>query len=150
MLYRLIPVITVFLNFIVLSGCLVAAAPDEMRDFQEAGIDTVPCLTDTIGITNTLGANASSAEYMDGTYIGESPEWTGMKVQVRIQQGRLVKVKVLKAKGTPEYYQDVVRRLPRCIEKQGNVNVDGISGATLSSDSLKEAVLDALRKAVKS
>jgi fumarate reductase flavoprotein subunit len=54
---------------------------------------------------------------------------------------------VLKVNGTPEFYQKVVDRLPDRIISKGSPDVDGISGATLSSNSMKEAIHHVLEKA---
>ena len=94
-------------------------------------------------------ADISNPEYQDGRYFGESTEWTGMEVQVQIKQGKIDDIQVLKAKGTPEYYNSVIKKLPKAIVKAGTVDVDGISGATLSCNSLKSAVAEALKKAEK-
>lgn len=85
--------------------------------------------------------------FRDGIYRAESPGWTGMAVAVHIEDGRLACVEVLKAKGTPRYYDRVVRRLPVLMKEKGSPEVDGITGATLSCNSLKEAVRAALKQA---
>ena len=83
----------------------------------------------------------------DGSYIGESTEWPEMKVEVVIEGGEIKEVKVLEDLGTPEFSQQVVELLPKQIILRGNTEVDAISGATLSSNSLKKAVSVALEKA---
>jgi uncharacterized protein with FMN-binding domain len=83
----------------------------------------------------------------DGTYTAESPGWTGMKVLIVVQKGKICNIQVLKAKGSPRFYQTVVDRMPRKIIRKGSPEVDGVTGATLSSNSLKEAVRLALEKA---
>lgn len=90
---------------------------------------------------------ASSLNLRDGIYKAESPGWTGMAVAVHVEDGRLACVEVLKAKGTPRYYNRVVRRLPVLMKEKGSPEVDGITGATLSCNSLKEAVRAALNQA---
>lgn len=90
---------------------------------------------------------ASAPNLRDGVYRAESPGWTGMAVAVHIEDGRLACVEVLKAKGTPSYYNRVVRRLPQLMKEKGSAEVDGITGATLSCNSLKEAVRAALKQA---
>ncbi len=89
----------------------------------------------------------SVQNFRDGIYKAESPGWTGMAVAVHIEDGRLACVEVLKAKGTPRYYDRVVRRLPVLMKEKGSAEVDGITGATLSCNSLKEAVRAALNHA---
>jgi uncharacterized protein with FMN-binding domain len=85
--------------------------------------------------------------FKDGIYTGVSEGWTGMEMQVMIQQGQITGIKVLKINGTPDFYQKVLDLLPERIISKGGLDVDGISGATLSSNSMKEAVGHALEKA---
>jgi uncharacterized protein with FMN-binding domain len=97
----------------------------------------------SVGTTDVKAASV----LRDGRYEAESPEWTGMRVAVQIRDGRLASVEVLKAKGTPRFYERVLRRLPDRIAERGSPEVDGITGATLSSNSLKTAVRSAMKKA---
>jgi uncharacterized protein with FMN-binding domain len=83
----------------------------------------------------------------DGIYIGVSEGWTGMKTEVTIEKGRIANIKVLEISGTQEFYTKVIDLLPGRIVSKGSLEVDGVSGATLSSNSMKEAVGHALEKA---
>jgi uncharacterized protein with FMN-binding domain len=83
----------------------------------------------------------------DGTYVGISEGWTGMKAEVKIQKGRISGIKILEINGTPEFYEKVVDLLPDRILSKNSLEVDGISGATLSSNSMKEAIGHALDQA---
>lgn len=47
---------------------------------------------------------------------------------------------------TPEYYEKASVIIAQILEK-GNTDVDSISGATISSEAIKNAVNDALHKA---
>jgi len=85
--------------------------------------------------------------YSDGLFAGESPGWTGMKVLVQVEQGKIASVRVLQAKGSPRFYRSAVDLLPKRIVAKNSTDVDGVTGATLSSQSLKQAVRDALKKA---
>jgi uncharacterized protein with FMN-binding domain len=83
----------------------------------------------------------------DGLYAGESPGWTGMKVSVRVRKGRIHSLEVLEARGTPRFVRTVLDSLPARICAAGSLDVDAVSGATLSSKSLIEAARGALEKA---
>jgi uncharacterized protein with FMN-binding domain len=106
-------------------------APDSATSAPEAGKETAP----------------AAPSLLDGRYEAESPGWTGIRVAVKIDGGRLTSVEVLKAKGTPRYFERVIRRLPDLMEERGSAEVDRVTGATLSSNSLKEAVRSAMKKA---
>ena len=83
----------------------------------------------------------------DGIYVGVSEGWMGMKTEVTIQKGQISGIKILEINGTPEFYTKVVDLLPDRILSKGSLEVDGVSGATLSSNSMKEAIGHALEKA---
>lgn len=84
------------------------------------------------------------SKVQDGTYVGES-ETTLVKaqVQVQIKNGSIQEVRILKhecGRGTKANViaDDMVA--------QNTVEVDAISGATMSSEVLKDAVRKALRE----
>lgn len=84
---------------------------------------------------------------IDGQYIGDSMGYMGMKVRVLINEGQIDSVIVIEALGDVEYYQTVIDSLPIWIIEKGSVDVETITGATISSNSLIEAVKNALLKA---
>ena len=83
----------------------------------------------------------------DGQYLGKSEGWPSMKVEVTVKDGKISQVKVLEDDSTPEFSSSVVETLPKAIVDAGTADVDVVSGATLSSNSLKQAVEEALEKA---
>jgi len=93
-------------------------------------------------------SDVQPVEWIDGQYIGESKDYTGMKVRVLINEGELDSIIVLEAFGDFEYYQTVIDSLPNRMIAEGTADVEGITGATLSSRSLIKAVKAALDKAV--
>ena len=70
-----------------------------------------------------------------------------MKVTVIIEKGVIARVEVTEDKSTPRFSTQVVARLPENIREANSVDVESVSGATLSSNSLKKAVTAALEKA---
>lgn len=91
--------------------------------------------------------HARPMSWKDGVYEGTSPGWTGMKVQVRVHKGKIHSVKVLEVKGTLRFAQMAVDSLPARMRINNSTEVDGVSGASLSSNSLKDAVQAALENA---
>jgi len=83
----------------------------------------------------------------DGIYPGETNKWPEMKVEVTIQNGRIYKITILDDRGTPAFTERMKAVLPQRIIETSSTEVDGVSGATLSSNNLKKAVQDALLKA---
>ena len=98
-----------------------------------------------------MGVNESAADSQpglkDGVYAGEINNWPEIKVEVTIGQGRIQKIHFLDDRGTPAFTERMKAVLPQRIVQAGHTDVDGVSGATLSSDNLKKAVNNALNKA---
>lgn len=83
----------------------------------------------------------------DGKYLGKSRGITGVKVEVTVKRGRIVKIEILKARGFPKYKKKALKEIPGRIIKAQSLKVDAVTGATKSSRSIIEAVRNALEKA---
>jgi len=93
------------------------------------------------------GAWAQGENYQDGVYVGEHGF---VKVRVTVAQGKIAAIEILQHGGGGKKYEDMVKALiPRMIEKQ-SADVDGITGATVSSENLTKAVENALQTQDKS
>ena len=93
-------------------------------------------------------ASGSNVEGLkDGEYEGNSQGYGGdFKVKIKIKNGELSAINVVINNETPEYYEKASVIIAQILEK-GNTDVDSISGATISSEAIKNAVRDALHKA---
>lgn len=93
------------------------------------------------GKTNQLG-------YTDGTYEGTSDAGMhpGLKVQVVIDNGEISEVEVIENQETDGVGSVAVDKLPEDIVVAQSTEVDDISGATLTSTAIKEAVNNALEQ----
>lgn len=96
------------------------------------------------------GDEIAEGLYMDGSYTGEAQGFGGtISVEVLIENGELTKVNILSAADEDGAYltmaQDII---PAIIDAQ-SAEVDTISGATFSSGGIRDAVKQALEKAVK-
>ncbi len=92
----------------------------------------------------------TSLTYLDGTYEGSG---TGYKngtvtVKVTITDGKITAIETVDASSQTEKYWKSAEELYASIIEAQSTDVDGISGATMSSNGIKEAVADALSKAV--
>ncbi|MCR5737165.1 MAG: FMN-binding protein [Eubacterium sp.] len=87
-------------------------------------------------------------EYRDGKYTGSAQGFGGMiRVLVTIKEGKMNSIDVVEhGKETPSYYAMAEKIVPDILKKQ-SPNVDVISGATYSSNGIKNAVIDALNQA---
>lgn len=90
----------------------------------------------------------SQSGYKDGTYEGSALGFGDtITVQVTIQGGKMTDISVLDASGEDKpYYNQSLPVLDKMLSSQ-STEVDTISGATLTSEGLIDAVADALGKA---
>jgi len=95
------------------------------------------------------GPERSAAKFKDGTYTGKATGYRpGLVVEVTISNGKISKVNVIAHnERDPKHYSLGMLKVPEEIVKQQSADVDGISGATKTSNGIKNAVKDALSKA---
>lgn len=87
--------------------------------------------------------------YRDGTYEGSAYGFGDLiTVSVTLKDGRMTDISVLNADGEDKpYYTQSLTVLDKMLSTQ-STEVDTVSGATLTSEGIIEAVADALGKAV--
>jgi len=88
--------------------------------------------------------------YKDGTYEGTGLGFgDDIIVQVTISGGKMTDIAVVSADGEDKpYYKQAISVLDKMLSTQ-STEVDTVSGATLTSEGMIEAVADALGKAAK-
>jgi succinate dehydrogenase/fumarate reductase flavoprotein subunit/uncharacterized protein with FMN-binding domain len=90
------------------------------------------------GQSYTTGANE---------YIGEGTGMGGIvTIKVAMNGSRIASVEILNHNETPGISDGALATLPGAIVEANSADVDGVSGATLTSNALKAAVKDALSK----
>ena len=82
--------------------------------------------------------------FEDGTYTGSVKDWPSMEVEIKIIKGTLSEIKILDSDGTESILEEVKHKLIPFMVEKGTYDVEGISGATLSSNHLKLAIKHAL------
>jgi len=65
-------------------------------------------------------------------------------VKVNIEGGKILSVELGQHQETPGIFEPAAERVPAAIVANQSINVDGVSGATMTSDAIKEAVTKAL------
>ena len=91
----------------------------------------------------------NDSAYTDGVYEGSARGYSSdVTVKVTIKDGKIEDIEVVSEDETPEYFNEAVKVLDDIIDAD-STDVDSISGATISSEALKEAVQNALQKAEK-
>jgi uncharacterized protein with FMN-binding domain len=110
------------------------------------GIAGEPFFWIAVGVPK-INPKKTSRNLKDGKYMAESPGWAGMKVEVSIMDGKIRGINVLRAKGSERFYKRVIQNMPSRIVAGGGPEIEGVTGATLSSTALKIAVRSALEQA---
>ena len=90
----------------------------------------------------------SAGVYTDGEWDGEAQGFGGsITVKVKVEKGRLTEIELLSAKKEDAAYLSMAKEIiPAMLQKQ-SADVDTITGATVSSAGIKNAVAQALEKA---
>lgn len=122
---KFLSIIIVSLLLISMAGCGTAAPPEpaEMPSGESTGIK-------------------------DGTYTVVSKGMAdGLKLEVAFAAGKISSVTVLESNETAGISDPAIERIPARIVENNSVNVDVVSGATMTSNGIiegvKQAILDA-------
>ena len=118
----------IVLGILLMAVCMASYADDVMRKEKDG--------TYVIN-TTTLAQNVKG-------YMGATP------VEVYIKKNKIVKVVMLKSQETPKYNARVKKNMLPLYEgvkitKKSTVDVDGVTGATFTSNAVKENVKRALQ-----
>lgn len=91
---------------------------------------------------------ADKTVYKYGIYEGQAKGMNdAVKVSVEVKEGKISKVEILDSKDTAGISDAAIEKLPEMIVSKNSPEVDSISGATSTSDAIKEAVTEALKQA---
>lgn len=100
-----------------------------------------------------LGGCGQDRPYKDGTYEGRGEghnQSEPIVVSVTVQDGRIAEIVVKSHGESPQQVpqvQSALEKIPGAMTKKNSTEVDGIAGATETSEGLKAAVEDAMEKA---
>lgn len=96
-------------------------------------------------ITMVIGFSSCSKKYADGTYTGSAKGRNGdIAVSVTVSGSKIASVVVTKHEETPGISDAAITDIPAAIVKAQSTKVDAVSGATITSDAIKNAVDNAL------
>ncbi|MBJ7221205.1 MULTISPECIES: FMN-binding protein [unclassified Brenneria] len=106
----------------------------------------IPAVLATLALSFSF---AASAQYKDGTYTGKAPGKEGdVEVSVSIEGGKITNAEVTQHEDTEALMMGVIDNVvPELIETQDPDKVDAVTGATLSSQGVINAVKQALEQA---
>lgn len=142
---KLLLTLSLGLVLAVTTGCGGSTGDAPANTETPAGTEA-PANNETEGSTETPAANVS---YKDGTYEGTSDAGIseGLKVSVTVEGGKITAVEVVEHNETEGIGTNAISALPEKIVEAQSTDVDDVSGATLSSAAIKEAVDNALEQA---
>lgn len=97
--------------------------------------------------TTLVGCGEKTPTYKDGTWEGEAQGMKPLKVSVEIKDGKIANVEVIEHDETPDISDPAIEQIPAAIVEKNSTEVDSVSGATVTSNAIKEAVNKALENA---
>ncbi|MDO4548102.1 MAG: FAD-dependent oxidoreductase [Clostridia bacterium] len=90
----------------------------------------------------------AAVETADNEFIGTGNGMGGaVRVKVTVNDGRMTNIEIIEQKETPGISDNALTSLPEAILQAQSVDIDGVSGSTITSNAIKEAVADAMRQA---
>jgi len=138
---------TLFFHIVDVGGFtsdILSISPDKKPSQDSSNTDTSHTneAPNTKSVTNT--------KYKDGIYTGNATGYRpGLVVQVTISNGAITNITIVAHnERDPQHCGLAMKQVPEKIIKNQSTTVDGISGATRTSNGIKNAVNDALTKAV--
>ena len=98
---------------------------------------------------NNLSKEVSdNALYKSGKYDGKATGHNGtIEVEVEVSESDIISIDIITSDETEHLSKSVYDIIPNSIIENQSLNVDTISGATVTSNALKLAITDALKKA---
>ena len=96
-----------------------------------------------------MDSSAAAKQYQDGVYTGEADGYNGaVKVSVTIAGGLITQIDVIESHDSQEILSKLeTGLLPSVVQNNTTDGVNAVSGATSSSQSMLEAIADALNQA---
>ena len=106
------------------------------------------CSTATGGTADATASSSTDGTSVDGSYTGSAKGMNGsVDVTVTLKDGAIEAITVDSQSETVGFGDVAVEKLPERIVENQSINVDSISGATITSAAIKTAVKEALTSA---
>lgn len=90
---------------------------------------------------------AETVKYKDGNYEGVGTGMHEIKVSVEVKDSKIAKVTITKHEETANIAKPAIEQIPALIVEKNTPEVDVVSGATLASEGIINAVKNALEAA---
>ena len=98
-------------------------------------------------LASTLTGCGGGTKYKDGTYEGDATGMQPLKVSVEVKDGKIANVEITEHAETEGISDPAIEQIPDLIVEKNSTDVDAVSGATITSNAIKEAVNKALEGA---
>ena len=103
---------------------------------------------ETTAAATTAAASEEAGIYTPGTYTGTAAGKNGdVKVEVTFSANAIDSVKVVEHSETPSISDGAIENIPTAIVEHQSLAVDTVSGATVTSEAILNAVADAVAQA---
>lgn len=137
---------TLFFHVVNVGGFIADLSISADKDPSQGSSNTDTSHTNEAPNTKSF----TNTKYKDGIYTGNATGYRpGLVVQVTISNGAITNITIVAHnERDPKHYSLAMKQVPEEIIKNQSTTVDGVSGATRTSDGIKNAVNDALTKAV--
>lgn len=129
-----------------IAGKNAAAAKEELPAYV-ARPAVASSMTYTPGVESDLDDSAGPDVTLgENEYLGVSPNGMGGKVYVKVTMDgdKIAAVEVVEHHETEGISDPAIEKVPAAIAEANSAEVEGVSGATITSRAIKEAVADAL------
>jgi len=101
-----------------------------------------------IALLVLTGCESNKKDYIPGTYIGIAEGYLNtVEVSVTVDEHYILEIELIRSDDPEILMTAVMEELPRKIIKQNGTDVESVSGATYTSESLLEAIEAALEQA---
>ena len=114
----------------------------------EAGLEDAAAVETTEPAADDAALTVALADAADGTYTATAQGFGGdITVDVTLSGGKIADVKIVGDSETPGLGAVAVEKMPAQLLEAQSPDVDGVAGATVSSNAIRAAFGDALAKA---
>ncbi|MDO4156789.1 MAG: FMN-binding protein [Oscillospiraceae bacterium] len=139
------------LNCVLIVGILLVYQSIQQSRIQKETISSLTAeLEQKQTVTTASTDSFAASSYEDGIYQGEAQGYGGkVVVELTITHGSFTDLHILSAEQEDTAYLEAASVLLETILEEQTTDVDGVSGATFSSNGILHATEDALRKAEK-
>lgn len=134
-----------------MAGCSAGASgtPTAQETAQTAETTQAQTAAETTAAATAAQKDTASGVYKPGSYTGMSPNGRGgeLKAEVTFSDSAITDIKITSHSETPGLSDPAITGIPEAVLTYQSLGVDVVSGATVTSNAILEAVADAVAQA---